>query len=178
MHSNPFFSKKNIFAIGCLTMMILGCIVGFNFLSQKMSLNKGISNREINIFSLLIQNYFFAIAIIIGSFTFNILTVCCCTYNGVVFGMYLKSSYVNLGLEKTINLFLPHTLIEIIWMTLAIKLSFEIYSNFRKYVFHSNRFTRFGLSILKLKNKMIIIFLLITLGCFVEYFITYKLLLK
>ncbi len=171
-------NQTNLFLYVCLIVILLGCFLGYSLPSKIQAKHSEITNINISLFRIFIQNSFFAIALIIGAFTFNVLTICCCIFNGLIFGMYFKSSFINLGLEKTFALFIPHTLIEILWISLAIKLSYNIFCLFKIYVIKTSSLTRFGISVLKLKNQFLYIFFLIIIGCLVEYFITFKFLIK
>lgn len=178
-----FFSKKGksstkYFVLLCVALMIIGYYLGYSFSSGNKASEYTITQSSVNFGKMLVQNFFFAVIIIFGAFTFNLLTVCCCLFNGVIFGIYCKTTYINLGLKRTLGLFVPHTIIELCWILLAVSLSYRIYLNFSQYVVKSSRLTRFGVSVLRMRNQFLWVFGLVMVGCLVEYFITYKIFAK
>ena len=166
------------FVIINILILILGMIFAFSIINPKPQIEPSTITGTVNLNKIIIQNILFAIAIILGAFTFNILTACLCLYNGLIFGMYLKSTILNLGYGKAALIFLPHLVFEFFWLILCLKVSHLIFFNFKKYVYDSNRLSRFGIFLLTLKNKLILIITVVLIGCFVEYFITFKLLAK
>jgi len=170
--------KPKQFVIVNIFFLLIGMILAFYIVSSKPSLEPSHILGNVSFSKILIQNILFAVAIILGAFTFNILTGCLCFYNGLIFGMYLKSSFINLGYWKTALIFLPHLIFEFVWLILCLKISHSIFVNFKKYIYSSNRLTRFGYFLLTLKRKLLLTLTIVIIGCIVEYFVTFKLLVK
>ena len=121
--------------------MVIGCYFGLDVFGKKNHFDNDVTIENVNFFKLLVQNITFALTIILGAFTFNILTTLLSFYNGFIFGMFLNNTLINFGMKKTFLLFFSHSIIEIVWIILSIKLSYEIFLYFNKYIIESNRVT-------------------------------------
>ncbi len=170
--------KKNLFVSFSLAIMLIGGIAGSLLVNESTVEGFSKTTNEVDFFKIFVQNIFFSLALILGAFTFNILTVCCCLYNGVIFGMYFKSSFVHMGLTDTLWLVLPHTIIELFWISYSLFISNTIFKAFGTYVLESDRFTRFGFVIIKQLKYFLVIIFLVFISCIVEYFITFKIFVK
>lgn len=117
----------------------------------------------------LLQNFGFFVLIIFGCLFYNISTFCLIFYNGFIWGMFFKHIYCIVGWEKTLLIFLPHTVIEVIWIALATQLSCELSIYLYKFLNEESSLEVVNITINKnIINKVLLIFLLIFIGVSIE----------
>lgn len=115
-----------------------------------------------------LQNIDFGCVILVGCLFFNISTFCVVLYNGFIWGSYFKVNACHTSINKTIIAFLPHSIIELVWITILANVSMKL--SFSFYDFMNDRINSqvFLNSILVNMQRISFAFILIIISVLVE----------
>lgn len=141
-----------------------------NHLASNISLIEN-TNRSIFLFVLL-NNLAFSVVILLGAFSFNIVSFAVVVYNGYSWGLQAAISVCKMGISLTLKSVLPHLFFELAWIFLSIFLSFRISILFYQLLNDTISSQDFYDSIKGKKKLLLFIILLICIGAIIETYVT------
>jgi len=121
---------------------------------------------------ILIQNLGFFLLIIAGSLFYNISNFFLLLYNGNLWGLAAKFAACSLGFYNAILLVAPHIVIEILWISLSVKLSFKLSRILYDLLNDKIDSYLFMAQLKTMKYQFLFAFLLVITGVVIEVFLS------
>lgn len=162
-------SKQNNAIAIFLILFMLPFLIG-SFIPKNPIGDYGIVNQDISFVKIFVNNSLFSLLILIGGFTFGVLSSLCIANSAFLIGFYFGQNALNKDFLSSFLILLPHLIIEMVWMFIFLKLSFIIATNFYCIIERNQK----NLRILSTRNYIHVIYgySLVALGAAIEKYIS------
>lgn len=121
---------------------------------------------------ILLQNVGFFLLLLFGALFYNISNFFLLMYNGNLWGLTAKFTACSIGLSRAFFLVTPHIFIEMLWITLTIRISIDLSDIIYRLFIDKIDSTVFILKLKSMRYRFLFAFLLVIVGVVIEVFIS------